>query len=253
MELDSKSLVGKWIAITRPVHQSQHINNMLQQAGANVVLFPLLEIVPLGNSALQNIQAYDVLVFVSPNAVQQAVKWLNVADVENMKIAAVGRKTAGLLIKNGITPDICPSHYFNSEALLAMPEMQADTIKGQRVAIIRGEGGRNLLRNTLRERGASVTDINIYQRRCPQKNATLLKQHWQRGELDIIMLTSASSVANLFKLVDFDKGKGGWLNQINLLLGSERMQQALPKDFKGRVLIADDPGDETLIKRLTHG
>ncbi len=251
MGLGSKSLVGKWIAITRPAHQSQPIEKTLRQAGANVILFPLLEIVALENPGLQNIQSYDLLVFVSPNAVQQALKWLSTADVNNIKIAAVGKKTAGLLEKNGITPDIYPSHYFNSEALLAMPEMQAGVIKGQRIAIIRGEGGRNLLRDTLRVRGASVDNINIYRRRCPQKNANFLKQHWQRGELDIIMLTSASSVANLFKLADF--AKDNWLNQLTLLLGSERMQQALPKNFKGRVLVADDPGDEKLIKRLTHG
>jgi uroporphyrinogen-III synthase len=251
MGLDSKPLAGKWIAITRPAHQVQSMEKLLLQAGANVVLFPLLEIVPLENAGPKNIQAYDLLIFVSPNSVLQALKWLTTTDLETIKIAAVGKKTAALLKENDIAVDVYPKQSFNSEALLALPDLQPDMINGHRVAIVRGKGGRNMLRDTLQQRGANVTNINIYQRHCPQKNANLLKQHWQRGELDIIMLTSASSVTNLFKLAGF--AKDDWLNQLTLLLGSERMQQALPKNFKGRVLLADDPSDETLIKQLTHG
>jgi len=249
-------LKGKWIAITRPAHQAQTIQKKLEKAGAHVVLFPLLEIAAPSDperckEQLAKADEYDLLIFVSSNAVEQSLKWLPAPLPESVKIAAVGKKTAAILQQRGMPPDIFPRQHFNSETLLAMPEMQdyyavSKDGKPKNIAVIRGEGGRNKLRDTLLQHGANVDHVNVYRRVCPQTNADLLKQHWRRGELDIIVLTSGTSVENLFQLANGEE----WLKQTKLLLGSRRIQQHIPEHYRGGMLYIDNPSDETLYSAL---
>lgn len=248
---NSLALKDKWIVVTRPAHQAGAIQKKLEQAGANVILFPLLEITAprnpkLAKQQLSQITTYDLIIFVSPNSALQSLRWIDKYNLINSdtRIASIGKKTAATLDQQGLSPDLFPKKHFNSEAFLALPEIQQARFK--KVAIIRGEGGRNLLHDTLIKRGVSVDNIDTYQRTCPQTNTLILKQHWQRKELDIIMLTSGSSITNLFKLVKNED----WINQVKLLLGSQRMQQHVPKCFHDNVIIADDPSDETLYNKL---
>jgi len=246
--------------ITRPLHQAGSIQKKLEAADAHTILFPLLKITDPQDPArakqqLAQLDSYDLIIFVSPNSVTQSLKWfdksvlLNSSTISNTMVASIGKKTAAILQQHGITPDIVPEHHFNSEAFLALPEIQqlgTEQATLKKIAIIRGDGGRDLLHDTLLKRGADVDYIDTYQRYCPQTDANILKQHWQRKELDIIMLTSGSSVANLFKLTKDED----WINHVTLLLGSQRMQQYVPDGFSGQLLIADDPSDETLFNKL---
>ncbi len=251
------SLTNKWIVITRPAHQAESMKKKLLEANAHTLLFPLLEITEPKDPAktkqqLAQLDCYDLIIFVSPNSVSKSLQWIDTSTLltSNTRIAAIGKKTALILQEHGITPNIVPDKLFNSESFLALPEIQQlateqSTLK--KIAIIRGESGRELLHDTLVKRGANVDYINTYQQHCPQTNVDTLKQHWQRKELDIIMLTSGSSVANLFNLTKDED----WINHVTLLLGSQRMRHYIPSGFKGDLLIADDPSDETLFKKLT--
>lgn len=244
------SLKNKWIAVTRPRHQAEHFQRMLEKAEAHTILFPLLEIAPpndlsLAKKRLSQIQDYDLVIFVSSNAVNQAFQIINVSELSSVKVASTGKKTASSLTALNIETDFCPKTLFNSEALLAMPAFRA-SCKNKKVAIIRGEGGRDLLRDTLLKIGASVDYIDVYQRVFPQENLGLLKQYKQRDQLDIVVLTSETSVINFFSLTTNES----WINQLTLVLGSPRMRGKIPNSFQGKLLIADDPSDETLYKKL---
>lgn len=252
------ALKGKWIVVTRPAHQAGVIQKKLEEAGANVILFPLLEITQpkqatLARQQLANIDSYDLVIFVSPNAVEQSLPWLDTSKLTNgeNQVAAIGIKTASALKRHGINPDICPRQHFNSETFLNLPEIQAlgsSESNVKKVAIIRGEDGRQLLHDTLKKQGVSVDNINTYRRRCPQKSSTLLKQHYEHGELDIILLTSGTSISNLFKLTENED----WINKVNLLVGSQRMRLQVPGEFSGKLWVADDPSDETFFKKLIN-
>jgi len=256
MSANFSVIKNKWVVITRPIHQAESIQKKLEEAGSHTLLFPLLEISDPKDPSqtkqqLAQLDIYDLIIFVSPNAAIKSLKWLDKTALlkSHTQIASIGKKTAIKLQEQGITPNIVPDQLFNSEAFLALPEIQqlgTEQSKFNKIAIIRGDDGRNLLHDTLVKRGAKVDYINTYQRRCPQTDARYLKQQWQRKELDIIMLTSGSSVANLFKLT---KGED-WINHVTLLLGSQRMKQYIPSDFNGQLLIADEPSDETLFKTL---
>ena len=244
------ALQGRGIVITRPAHQAGAISQRLQLAGATVLQFPLLGIAEPENltqsqQQLANLAGYDLLIFTSPNAVEGALLKLAACIPNAMTIACIGQKTAGALARFGVQVSIVPHAVFNSEALLAMPEFQR--MRDKRIAIIRGEGGRDLLYSTLTQRGAAVDYIDVYRRICPVSDLLPLLKFQQGGQLDIIALTSAESLRNLFALAH----GASWLDGVALLLGSERMQLALrDTSHHGPVLLAEDPSDESMYQAL---
>ena len=247
-----KPLKEKWIVITRPEHQSESLKRKLESAGAKPILFPLIEIIPAADlglleKQLDKLQAYDLVIFLSANAVKHTFEKISPPALQNVKVATTGKKTADALAQLGIKIDFCPKEIFNSEALLVIAEF-SDYCVGKKIAIIRGEGGRDLLRDELQQKGASVDYINTYRRVCPRKNLDVLEQHAKQEELDVILLTSGNSVANFFDLAQ----EANWVNQLTLMLGSPRMEKKIPDSFQGKLLIAKDPSDETLYEKLTE-
>ncbi len=245
------ALNDKRVVITRPIHQTENLRLKLESAGAKPILFPLLEIVETDDLAktkeqLKKIQDYDLLIFVSANAVEQSFKWIKPSTLGNTKIATTGKKTANRLEKHGVNVDFCPKEIFNSEALLAELGFKA-FCAGKNIAIIRGEGGRNYLHDQLQSFGATVDYINTYQRICPQKDLVALEQYANQGQLDVILLTSGTSVESFFYLAE----NSHWLNRVILVIGSPRMEKKIPMSFQGKLVIAEDPSDETLYKALT--
>ena len=119
--------------------------------------------------------------------------------------------------------------------------------KGKKIAIVRGSSGRDYLKNNLIALGANVDYIDVYSRHCPQLNLDELKAAWQQRKCDVILLTSASSTASFFALAKNEN----WINEITVLIGSSRMQHEIPAQFKGKILIAEDPSDDTLFNKLT--
>ena len=247
--MPKNTLKNRYIAITRPAHQAGRLIKILEAQGAHVIPFPLLEITePASLSVLQqqitHLASYDLALFISPNAVERALRYIPQKHLSMLKIAAVGKKTANCLSKHGMTVDYFPRKIFNSEALLALEAMQQ--VQGLRIAIFRGEGGRDLLRDTLQKRGATVDYFNVYARRCPASDLEALKQHCKQGELDIIVLTSGESLAHLLRLSHGEK----WLSQVTLLLGSERIRQKFKDKYSAETWVSPDPSDESIYKIL---
>ncbi len=248
-------LKDKWIVITRPKHQANQLRLKLEALGANIILFPLLEIIPsdnisLAQKQLAQIEQYELVIFTSANAVNYSLKWLNKKSLKNLKVAAIGKKTAKLLKHNGIQVDYFPSDYFNSEALLAMPAIQSYKT-GNTAAIIRGQNGRDFLRQKLIKQGVKVDYIDVYKRILPQQDINRLSQQHKNNQLDLILITSGSMLHNLFEFLPNNQ----WLNNISLLVGSERIKALLLDhypDFQGNLFVTQDPSDEAIYQQLLH-
>jgi len=253
-------LAGKTVVVTRPEKQSAGISQRLDRLGAEVIEYPLIAIeapaekhVPLAK--LKTLGTYDYLIFTSRNAVEMAFKTLAEVLTEKplldlfaaTKVAAVGKQTTEALAQAGVVVSIVPDALFNSEALLDNDALKQVTSK--RIAIIRGESGRDLLRETLVQRGASVEYIDVYRRVCPVSDLLPLVKCQQQIGIDIILLTSVEGLTNLFTLgADQD-----WLKQTALLLGSQRMADVVNSiDHNGRVIVADDPSDDKMISCLLN-
>lgn len=244
------SLKNKGIVITRPKQQAKSLARNIEKVGGCPFLFPLIEITPLNDDVTQKklstIEYYDVIIFISINALEQCINLIGTKPFKNKIIVTTGKKTARAVIRSGLKVDYCPEQYFNSEALLTIDKFK-EAAKGKKIAIIRGSSGRDYLKNNLIDLGASVDYIDVYKRHCPQQDLNKLKTLWEKSKLDVILLTSASSTASFFNLVDLNDI---WINKITILIGSSRMQHEIPKEFKGNILVAEDPSDETLFKKL---
>ena len=243
-------LHGCGIVITRPTHQTQNAEQQLTAAGAEVLKFPLLEIVEPSDMArcleqLFALNTQDCVIFTSANAVEYALAKLKAPLPANCNIAAVGKKTAQTLAAHGITATLVPEKAFNSEALLALPELQQ--VAGQKISIIRGEGGRELLKETLSHRGAEVEYVDVYRRVCPMVDLLPLVKFLDAQTLAIILLTSEESLLNLF---DVTRGQTA-LSHTTLLLGSQRIaDSSVLAAYEGELLVASDPSDESIYKCL---
>jgi uroporphyrinogen-III synthase len=195
-------LAGLKIVVTRPREQAASLARRIEQAGGHPILFPLLEISPPADEqavrdTISHLAEFNLAVFISPNAVRYGMQAIRAAGPlpAHLKIATVGQGSARALHELGVDQVIAPQDRYDSEALLALPELQR--VQGWRVAIFRGDGGRELLGDTLRARGASVEYVECYRRSRPQQDATGLDR-----TADVITVTSSEALGYLWEMLD---------------------------------------------------
>ncbi|WP_170285801.1 uroporphyrinogen-III synthase [Propionivibrio limicola] len=203
-----RPLEGKRILVTRPVGQSAALAALIAAQGGEAVSFPLLDIAPVDDpGAVQSMAArldeFSLIVFISPNAVDYGLPPLlgGRAWPGNVQAAAIGQSTVAKLAQFGIDKVIAPTERFDSEALLDLPPLQAERVQGQKVLILRGNGGRELLADTLRERGAEVDCVTCYQRSAPADGASI-RALLHRRQLDAATISSSEGLRNLLALLD---------------------------------------------------
>ncbi len=200
---DALPLTGLKIAVTRPRDQAAQLAQGIEQAGGLPVIFPLLDITGVQDTGVLNEQIsrlaqFDLAIFISPNAVRYGIAAIRAAGPvpEVLKIATVGQGSAKSLRQAGISNIIAPTERFDSEGLLALPELQI--VAGWRVMIFRGDGGRELLGDTLRMRGATVEYAACYQRSKSQQDAGVLLS----AGSDAITVTSSEALGHLWQLLN---------------------------------------------------
>jgi len=202
-------LAGRTIVVTRPLAQAAPLADAIVAAGGTPLIFPLLEIAPAADPqplarAAARLDDYSLAIFISPNAAEHALPALlaNGSWPPALIPAAVGQGTVKVLAERGIGGCIAPTERFDSEALLELPELASERVAGKRVAIFRGDGGRELLADTLRERGATVDCITCYRRSGPSAGVAPLMAAWRAGRLDALTVSSSEGLRYLVDLLD---------------------------------------------------
>jgi len=162
------------------------------------VELPLLELIPLLPSADLELEtcaaATDLVIAVSPSAVGFGGRWWPGVWPPACVVAGVGGGTARAWRGAGATEVIEPQGDGDSEALLAHPALQS--VSGQRIVILRGEGGRDLLGPTLKRRGATVAEWLCYRRQAPADLASKLVAVLNNSP-DAWVVTSSEALAHL--------------------------------------------------------
>lgn len=204
-------LAGRVVVVTRPRHQAAELLRLIAEAGGRGLLFPLLEIAPADDPAplavaVAGLDGVDFAFFISPNAVAFSLPAILARGPwpSRLRAAAVGEGSARALRDAGVADVIVPGERFDSEALLALPELGADAVSGRRVLIFRGDGGRELLAETLRARGAVVDCVTCYRRLPPQHGVAPLLEAWAGDGIDAITISSSEGLRHLFDLLDAD-------------------------------------------------
>ncbi len=240
-------LTGLQILVTRPAIQADKLCARLAQLGGTVLHLPVLQIQPC--EFVTPATNFDLLIFISTNAVQHGQAVLHAYP--EARLAAVGTATVQALQALGHQIDITPEHAANSESLLTHPLLQSPPAH---VMIVRGSGGRELLRDTLGARGSEVQVLEVYQRltAIPDADAyRAVQQQLFNDELDIISITSVETLHALHNLLDDQSLQ--YARQCTLLLGSQRIASAArATGWSGECIIADSPEDNSMLTALTR-
>ena len=251
-----QSLQGRRILVTRPAAQAGTLAQLIRAEGGEPVLFPLLAIAPADDAqplqqAIARLDEYAIAVFISPNALEFSLPSILAERPwpANLLAAAIGPSTAVLLAARGISNVVVPTERFDSEALLALPAFQPGCVAGKKVLILRGNGGRELLAETLLERGAQVDCVTCYQRSSPT-DAALLRSWLQSGQLDALTISSSEGLRNLMSLLDADDCER--LRTLPLFVPHQRIAEVATELGLQRIILTR-PADAGIIEALcTH-
>jgi uroporphyrinogen-III synthase len=244
-------LRGFGVLVTRPEHQAAELVAAIETAGGEVIRFPVIDIEPLESEVvardLKALPPPDITVFISVNSVLYGLQYVNGGETT---IAAIGPTTKSAIESAGKTVAIFSEKGFDSEHLLAEPALQE--VAGKNIRIIRGDGGRDLLGDTLRDRGATVHYLAVYRRSAHAYSAALLaglEHRWRDGQVNCVI---AMSVESLSKLLDIlPPGCRELLENTPLVTPSVRvLQSASDKLPESTVRLAESPQTDDMVRAL---
>jgi len=209
--MNSAPLAGLSVLVTRPEASARALCNRIVDLGGRACIQPMLVIEALIASDPARVQwqqtlgaghAPDIAIFISTNAVEHGLNALaagaNPYLQQHTRLFAIGTTTAQALHRHGLT-STCVAGAMTSESLLAHPDLQS--LKGARVLIFKGLGGRSLLATQLRGRGAEVIECPVYRRRQPSIDATELRSSLDQHEINTVSVASGETLENLQRLI----------------------------------------------------
>ena len=191
------------LLLTRPADDCEALAEVLAGQGIFSSCLPLLEIAPLPVSdtmrqTFAGLSRYSAVIVVSKPAARIAVQMIDA--VPAIPWFSVGAATAQILQDRGLDAH-CPDEGDDSEALLQLPRLlDAVAGPGARVLILRGEGGRELLAERLRELGASVEYLEMYRRDLPDYPAQELPRRIAAERLNGLVVSSGQGFEHLRQL-----------------------------------------------------
>lgn len=248
-------LAGRGIVVTRPRGQADRLAALIERAGGVAYLQPAIEIEDVQDlepflALIDRLDDFNLAVFISPSAVAKAMNLIHHRRGERgwpsgVRIAAVGRGSRRALEQHGLDAIIAPSAHADSEALLALAEMAS--VAGWRIVIFRGEGGRDLLGDTLRARGADVVYAECYRRTRPRDDCAPLLAAWAGGAVHAVTVSSGEGLSNLYAML----GTPGqqWLRGTPLFVPHARIAHAA-EQLGVREILVGGAADEDLVAAL---
>jgi len=233
-------LQGKGIVVTRPQELADGLAALIQNAGGRAILFPTIAIEDAPPPpALRRLDAYDLAVFVSPTAVQKVMAQVPCWP-EQLPAAAIGAGSRRELERHGVKRVLAPQAGADSEALLALPELES--MQGKQVVIFRGGAGRPLLGDALRTRGAKVEYADCYRRVLAKSDPGPLLAQWR--EVHAVTVSSSEGLDNFVTLV----GAAKWA-AVPLFVPHERVASRA-KEQGAREVFVSGPTDAAVLERL---
>ena len=228
--------------LLRPQAKCQASAQAFKQANLSAVACGLIDTV-LDDEAISQLPSKiaslssNVYVIVTSTvAAQQCVlmtnQWPN-----NVCFFAVGASTGDILQKAGFT--VVVPQEARTEGLLALPQL--NHIVNQRIVIMKGGGGRELLNDSLVIRGAKVTEWEVYKR--VKLDSPVSTQDWREEQIRCIIATSGEVIEAAFDFFD-----AGWLKTLNWIVVSQRTADIASKLGVTQIDISRDASDQALIQ-----
>lgn len=247
-------LSGTRILICRPQESAEEMARALSAIGAECSCFPTLTINATALSErdrqlILNLDQYLHIIVTSQHAAKLGLEHIDQVWPQfpiDQSWYPIGEKTASLLADEQLNV-IHPDKALTSESLLDIAALQK--VKHQKILIMKGEEGRDLLRKTLVSRGAHVDELTLYQRSCPEYSQAEIVNALKTFHADYLVTLSGETLENLISLserVNID------LSQLTFIVPSYRVANiAYQRGFKS-VLIPANLKPIDLIKCITH-
>ena len=242
-------LQGLCILVTRPAPFDDHACELIRREGGQAISLPAIVIEPQISSPASG--EYDWAIFVSRNAVKHGHQWL--PQLRRMpRLAAVGGATAEELERLGYSNVLRPEAGFTSEALLECPDLNA--VRGEQILIVRGSGGRELIADTLRERGAIIEYLEVYRRVPARPSAARLAEIRRMFAASTIGFVGVGSIEIFDSLMTLlGPSAHTLLARTQLVTASERVvKKAESLGLGGRMLLASGPQDALLVDAIVN-
>ncbi|MGJ8688498.1 MAG: uroporphyrinogen-III synthase [Gammaproteobacteria bacterium] len=263
---ESLALKGCNVLLTRPALQATGVAQMIEAEGGHVVHLPLLEINAISErsdiekvkSCVLALDQYDLAIFISTNAAKMGMAWISQYWPQlpvGLEAFAVGPSTAEMLRDESWLVH-CSPQGVTSEDLLALPELV--DVDNKRIALFRGKGGRELIAKTLRDRGARVDYIEVYERRVPEYDREQVLAQIHNGKVNFAIFTSMQTLLGFMQLLGLkgddqsvpEKTVHFLQESLQLLVPSQRvLEYAVAAGFKC-VIDAGGASDDQVLKSL---
>jgi uroporphyrinogen-III synthase len=246
-------LQGIGVLVTRPELQAMPLCRLLEAQGASTLRLAAVEIKALGErralaARLGALENFDVIIFTSANAVRFGASLLD--QKRDLTLAAIGPATARALNQAGYRVAIQPRATSDTEGLLMHPRLEQ--VAGQRILLITGSTGRQLLPLELTRRGATVVSADVYERApAIPSAATLTAVHarFTAGEMQVITATSLEVGRNLLEMATPELR--GEFARVHWLVPGERIAVGLRElGMQAPVLQAESAEDQDLVTAL---
>ena len=255
--MQSNDLKGVKVLVTRPAHQNQKLYDLVCAHGGEPVVCPLIKIEPTYAheallTVLTRIDDIDIAIFVSTNAVTHGLGALRSQGQtlsELTQVFAVGATTALMLQAADIRVDGVPSGLSGANGLRALPTFR--NVSNQRVVVFRGNGGESDLLEWLKNEGARVFVAETYRRAMPIEINPAVIELCQQATIDVITLTSVTSVEHLFALLPDNTHR--MLKNATVVTLSQRIARYCESQgFQGAILVADAANDQALVETIVQ-
>lgn len=248
-KLPTGPLTGATLIVTRPVGMGVSMIQRIGTLGGKAVNLPGLSLRSVvdaeeAKSTLQKATSLDGVIFVSPAAVRHAYRLLpQLSFSSKTRVAAMGMATANALVRRGVRRVIVSLERQNTEGLLERHEF--DSIQNQQWGLIGAPGGRELLAQTLRERGAIVHDIAVYLRVPPRLGHHHAQTVMRAKDPLFIFFSSAETVGYLAQLLP----TAAWKRLLNAeaIVSSARLADVVRQQGFERITLARSANAADLI------
>ena len=239
--------------MTRPAGQAQTICERLREAGFQPVHQPMLKIRGCAEPAAEqrqrvmDLDQYQWVIFVSGNAVKFGMNWIEQFWPQlpvGINWYTVGSSSADLLSAFGLA--VNSPQRMDSEGLLAEPALQA--LNAEKVLIVKGEGGRNLLRQRLLERGAKVDLLTVYRRLPPDLAPQQLKDLFEQHNFAALLISSGEGLTNMLSLLG-ERAVDIVADSMLVVPGQRVAELAAESGFR-HIAVSENATDEAMLRAL---
>ncbi|MCL7945596.1 uroporphyrinogen-III synthase [Marinobacter sp. ATCH36] len=251
---DSLPLVGRRILICRPQPEADRLAEVFREAGADAQVLPLIAREPLpedpaSRTLILNLDEFSRVIAVSPYAASLLLEWLDTwwpQTPSGIQWYGVGAGTAAVLAGYGLNTRQ-PKTGHTSEDLLQLPELAS--LDHEKVLVVRGQEGRELIPQTLEERGARVTVLPLYRRYRPDYDKTTLIAMLNNFSPEAIITLSGETLNNLIAL---SENTGHNLEDTLLVVPVERIAEQARLAGLRRTCIPGSLADSTIVAAVAE-